>query len=669
MPNTVGAFFSEYWHVGLVALVLIGLTADFVNRFFLQSFGLKRELDDAINELRAISSQLTGELVDLSVVKKKAMNSQALAHLWAEYAKTLHPQLGAEDELGQRTIKRWRSTSLADAFFTEQAIVDNRLKLDFFKHLPGVLTGLGIIGTFAGLIQGLVNFDVNVDPATAQRQLQGLVRSVGHAFYVSALAIFLAMLITWIEKTLVTARYGQVEELRELIDGLFKGGAGEEYLQDLAQSSQDAATHIKHLRDTLVVDLKEVLTSLTERQIAAQAQHTGQMSIDVGKAITDAVAQPIVAITDAVKKLGGDQGEAVNKLLTDVLANISTQMQEMFGGQMRGMTDLLEQASQSMKESARQFSQLAANMDAAGTNTVDAMGDKLVKALDAMDARQSAMNTRMGEFVEQIRNLVSQSQAETNQKMQEALSALGAQVVGVVETLRKQAEQADDAQGDRARRFEQSTGQAISSLSGQVEQLLSQSMETNKSLQDSVAALAGATDRAISGLNSGAETLYTAASDFAKAGNGVTETMKLSATAAEALKSSSNQLVAATDGAKGMIADYARTRDVFATMVNELKQTVEGAKREAAMTTELITRIQAATTALAAAKEQSEDYLKGVTAALVGAHESFRDNIDKTLSEGNRRFQKELSDSVGLLSSAIKNLGDVLDEIPQPTRR
>ena len=192
MSNNIGTLLSEYWHVGLVAVLLIALTVDFFSRFFLGSLQLKAELGDAITELRAISAQKSGELVDLNAVKTKAMKSQALSHLWAEYAKTLHSQLGEEDDLGQRRVKCWRSTSLADAFFTEQAIVDNRLKSDFFKHLPGVLTGLGIIGTFAGLIQGLVNFNVSVDPGAAQKQLQGLVRSVGHAFYVSASAIFLA---------------------------------------------------------------------------------------------------------------------------------------------------------------------------------------------------------------------------------------------------------------------------------------------------------------------------------------------------------------------------------------------------------------------------------------------------------------------------------------------
>lgn len=665
MPDmNLGEIATEYWHIGVVSLVLTWLTLDFLIRFVLRSRALRTELDESISALRAISKEKNGELVELSAVSSRAMKSKALSNLWNEYAKTLHKQLGGEDEMGQQLVKCWRSTALAETFFTDQAIVDNRLKTDYFKHLPGLLTGLGIIGTFAGLIKGLVHFDVSVDPAAAQAQLQGLVRSVGHAFYVSAAAICLAMLITWIEKSMVTARYGQAEEIRELIDGMFRGGAGEEYLQGLVQSSQDAATHIKHLRDTLVVELQDVLTKLTDRQIAAQAANTGQMSVDVAKVISETMAAPMAAMTDAVQKVSGSQGEAVNKLLTDVLASFSSQMQEMFGGQMRGMGDLLQKASESMQATAVQFGQLAAHMDAAGTNTVDSMGEKLTQALDAMDARQSAMNARMGEFVEQIRALVAQSQSETGEKLREALSAVGTQVAGVVETLRQQAEAAAESQGQRSQRFEESTGQAIQSLSGQVEQLLAQSMETNKSLQTSVAALAGATDRAMAGLNSGAETLYVAATDFAKAGSGVSETMRSATAATESIKTAATQLSMATDNAKGVFADYGRTRDTFATMVSELKQTVEAAKRDASMTSELIEKIQAATRELVAAQGESEDYLKGVTQVLTGAHESFRDNIDKTLGEGNRKFQSELAKAVDLLSGAIRNLGDAVDEIP-----
>ena len=654
---------QQYWQIGVVAFFLVGLSFDFFVRFGIRSLGLGNELARSIAALKEISSRNGGTVVELDEVGSKAMQSRALSHLWNEYSKTLHPQR-EEDQHGQVRVARWRATTMAESFFSEQAIVDSRLKTEFFKHLPGVLTGLGIIGTFAGLIKGLVNFNVAVDPAKAQEQLQSLVNSVGHAFYVSASAIGLAMLFTWIEKSVVTARYRQVEELRELIDSLFKSGAGEEYLERLAVASETSATQAMHIKEALVADLKEILTTLTTQQIEAQAAHTGQMSVDVGKAISESLAAPMEAITKAVQGVSGNQGDAVNKMLTDVLASFSSQMQDMFGGQMKGMTDLMLKASEAMQATAVQFGQLAANMDAAGTNTVDAMGDKLAKALDAMDARQAAMNAQMGSFVEQIRSLVSQSQSETNEKLREALTAVGGQVAGVVEQLRKQAEESAESQGSRVQRFEESTSQAIGSLSGQVEQLLAQSMETNKSLQSSVASLAGATDKAISGMNAGAETLYVAASDFAKAGQGVSETMKASAAATETIKVASTQLAMATENAKGVFSDYAKTRDTFAMMVSELKGTFEAAKRDASLTSELIRQIEAATKQLAVAQKQSEEYLKGVTEVLVKAHESFGQSVERTLSEGNRKFQGELSGAVQLLSGAIKNLGDVVDDIP-----
>lgn len=654
----------EYWHIGLVAIILAFLAGDFVVRFVGQSKRLSAELIQSLAALRAIRSQAgSGEVTELDEIAIKAMSGPALSHLWREYVKTLHPQRVADSE-GQMLIARWRSTALAESFFTEQAIVDSRLKTEFYKHLPGVLTGLGIIGTFLGLIKGLVSFDVSLDPAKAQEQLRNLVNSVGHAFFVSASAIGLAMVFTWIEKSHVTARCRQVEELRELIDSFFTGGAGEEYLERLAVSSENAATQSSQIKDALVADLKEILTTLAHQQMAAQAQNVGQMSADVGKAIADSLSGPMEAISQAVQGVGANQGDAVNKMLTDVLASFASQMRDMFGGQMADMSKLIVSASESMQATAVQFQQLAANMDSAGTSTVDAMGERLGKALEAMDARQAAMNDQMGAFVEQIRAMVSESQTESSQKLKDTLTAVGDQVVGVVEQLRHQAEQAAESQGERNLRFEQTTGQAIGSLSGQVEQLLAQSMETNKSLQNTVASLAQASDKAISGMNSGAQTLQIAANDFAKAGQGVTETMRASATATEAIKAASTQLTMSNDAARAIFADYGKTRDTFAMMVADLKATVENARRDASMTSELIARMEAATQQLAIAQKQSEEYLQGVSDVLVSAHESFRENVERTLREGNRQFQSELSSSVNLLSGAIKNLGDVVDDIP-----
>lgn len=96
---------------------------------------------------------------------------------------------------------------------------------------------MGIIGTFTGLIAGLVGFDVS-NPERVQAELSQLVQTVGHAFLVSALAITLAMVFTWIEKSVLTGRYRQVEELQQWLDTLFAPQAGAQWMERLTLATE-----------------------------------------------------------------------------------------------------------------------------------------------------------------------------------------------------------------------------------------------------------------------------------------------------------------------------------------------------------------------------------------------------------------------------------------------
>jgi ABC-type transporter Mla subunit MlaD len=674
LPSQAIEYAGRHLPVAIISVLLSAIVVIFIGRFVVPANRLRRELSTSIAELRQIRERLNGNVVELGEISSKAMRGPTLGRLWNEYLKTLHPQR-EEDASGQIVIVRWRATTLAEMFFTEQAIVDTRLRTEFHKHLPGIMTGLGIIGTFSGLILGLVNFNVSKDPGEAQEQLNKLVISVGHAFIVSGLAIALAMIFTWIEKSLITSRYRQVEALRESIDSLFQSGAGEEYLERLAVASETSATQAAHIKDALVADLKEILTSLTTwqieaqkeiltslttKQIEAQSHLTGQMSSGVSDAIGRALTGPMEDIRNAVNNLAGNQGDAVNRMLTDVLTSFAAQMRDMFGGQMRAISDLLQKTNEATENTAQQFAKLLANMDQAGIGVVDAMGDRLNRALDAMENRQQAMNTQMGQFVEQIKVLVSSSQSE----LQDSLSLLGDQVTGIITQLREQAENDAKSQGQRHRDFADATGQAMATLSDQVVQLLSRSAETNRALQDAVGGLANSTNTAIAGLNSGAETLMVAASDFAKAGGKVAETMRASATAVETLRAASNQIAASMETARGIFEGYARTSDTFGNMVTTLKTVIDNASREASVTSELIAQIKSATAALVEAQRETEDYLNGVSATLIEAHNSFAENVERSLREGNRQFQTELTQAVQLLSGAIKLFGDTVDTIP-----
>lgn len=627
------------WAVGFLLLVATGF---FFQQFILPSRRLHKELDTAIQQLRDLKQRLNdAPIVALDEIQS-VMVMDELKHLWREYAETLHEQK-KPDEFGQLKTIRYRATAMAEVFFAEQALVETPLKTAFYKHLPGILTGLGIIGTFSGLIYGLNGFQITDDPKAVRDSLGALIQGVGRAFVVSAIAIGLAMLCTWWTNRELTLHYRQVEQLCQLIDSFFDAGAGEEYLARLVEASETSATQATHLKDALVTDLKEILT---ERQIR-------EMSSGIGQSFADSLREPMERISKAVEGVGANQGDAVNRMLTDVLSNFSQRMEEMFGGQLHGMNELLTQTTQAMQATASRFDQLTANMDMAGQKSAEAMAERLNHAITSMEVRQTILNKQMGEFVEQIRSTVSQSQTESAQKLQETLGKLGEQVAGVIGQIQEQSREHSTAQAH-----------AMGSLSGQVEALIAQLVETSGDLQTSVSALTSATTSSIDRMNSGAETLAIAADDFARAGQSVTGSMNATTEATAKLQTSAQSLGTATASVQQMLTDYKRTSEAMAAMLADLKATVDTAKNEAGLTNQLVSQLKAAAEQLGKAEQQAEAYLQGINKVLGDVHQSFANEIKKTLQQGNSQFQSELSQAVGQLRSGIQDLGDALDTLP-----
>ncbi len=546
---------SAYWYIWAVGTLLAAISAGFLLRFVRPARAIAGRLAAALEALAMMRARSGVAAIELEEIARRAMNGAGLPHLWREYADTLHAQAGPDGK-----TPRWRATTLAETFFSEQALVDTPLKTEFYKHLPGILTGLGIIGTFTGLIIGLINFDVSLDPSQAQAQLARLISAVGHAFVVSAAAITLAMLFTWIEKSLITGLYRQVEELHQAIDGFFAAGAGEEYLERMVVASESTAHQVAEFRSVLLGELRALAADFSARQ-SSQAREQGQQ----------------------------------------------------FESQTERVHQLLGQTSAAMNGSAERFAQLTATMEQAGRSTAEMMSASLTAAVAAIAAR---------------------------------------------------AERAAESGEAQLARISRQAEESVGGLSRQMDRLLEHSGEASQHLHESAATMAQVTVDAIRGMNAGADTLYLAATDFAKAGSGVAATVGAAGQAAANIETAAQTLALVSASSQELLAGCAQSQAAFAHMVGELKDTIANARREASLTADLVDRLQAASAQLAVAQRQSEDYLRGVSEVLTRSHQSFAENIERTLREANRQFHKELAQAVGLLSGAIKDLGDTIDELP-----
>lgn len=634
----------------LVLLVLLCLAAGFVRFFFIPAKRLDQSLKRIIQEVertRAAGSQSLTECFG---------SDEAIAALWNEYRETLHVQKAIDAGTGEVAPGAIRSTVPAEMFISPHSIVDSRVHAEFFKHLPGIFTGIGIIGTFTGLLTGLRAFQISDDSSVVRNSLTALLHGVSEAFMVSAMAIILAMLTTFVEKYLLNSLYRKVAHLAHQVDATYEAGAGEEYLARLVDSSEESASQTKILKDALVADLKEILTDLAERQIQATVQRSNELGTTIAGALTEALKAPLDQIAGAVGQVSQDQSSAVTKLLTDVLASFSDRLENMFGSQLSGIGDMQQRTIDAMQTAVSKLQDLTANVEAAGTRASDTMSAKLVEAVEAVEARQSAISEEIRNVLGEIRATTGHLQTETQERVQSMLAELGERMGEAINTIETQSAERSRLQSEEDGRRAQAAAGQVGQMRESVGELASNVDGLVGAVREMTAGVQSATRDAFSRLNGGADTLLAAANRLEASGKEAAGGFDRIATVTSSLTEAAGSVAGAARGLDSVISDYRSARDAVATMVADLRGTVEAASREATLTADVLGRIEGAAQKLAAAQAQADGFLDEVVDVIGASHEKFSDGMRNTVVEANRQFHKEMTQATGLLKEAIQEL-------------
>ena len=228
--------------------------------------------------------------------------------------------------------------------------------------------------------------------------------SVGEAFLISATAIFAAMVVTFFEKLLLASLYSGTEEIAHAIDARFDTGAGEEYLSRLVRASEDSASQSKILKDALVNELGELLRELTgaqitsalesQRQLAERLAQTSKeqveatrqdnqaLGVTIAESIQRSLQGPLEDIANTVKSASGDQSATAVRMLQDVMASFSQRLNDLFGGQISGLSDLNQQTAKGIQEAVGTLQTLVANIEESSRRSTDTMAERMAQAIE-----------------------------------------------------------------------------------------------------------------------------------------------------------------------------------------------------------------------------------------------------------------------------------------------
>ena len=360
-------FLQNVWTVSTV--VVVALIAIYVWCCARKIFSLNREIKKVLE-----TSDLADALKD----------SELLAPAWKNFEKSL-------TKIGDEIF----STTDAAEFFSPQNLTRG-MNMTFWQSYGGIFTGLGILGTFAGLTFGLSGVDMTSgDIEVLKSGIAKLLSGVESAFVTSLVGIFFAIIYSVIHHCLMKNFHGNVQKLADKLDENFPRLSAESLLEKSYVEAQSQTAELKNIGGQAANG-----NSLLEKSyVEAQSQTTELKNIDtiigdqkailqnIGEQVTEAIhnalderlAEYVENICAAIDNLGKGGSAAIGEIFS-----------ERVGEQMARFSAALDRFSDSIDEKLKAADEISKIMNEQLLNTLKDLDETLKRqAKDSADARDA----------------------------------------------------------------------------------------------------------------------------------------------------------------------------------------------------------------------------------------------------------------------------------------
>lgn len=348
----------------------------------------------------------------------------------------------------------------------------------------------------------------------------------------------------------------------------------------------------------------------------------------------------------------------------------AVKLEELLGGQVGQAKDLQRQTVQALEAAILSFQSMAKQVGAAGETATSTIAEQLTRTLDQMAASQSQLNETMRSLVDQMRGESAQAQQETTANVGRLLGELSSQVQNVVGKLQAESKMTSAAHQALASDMAGHAKQSVDELAASVTAQTTAIEQAALAMRNAVADLGSSVDRNVTLMGKGADGMRLAAEQFTGSGHAIADVFDKSQTVSRELDHAAKTLRASSADVQSVVSDYRVERASLADLVDGLRITIDTAKRDASMTSDLVGRLESAAQNFAAAQVQADDYLGQLNKVLSEAHGSFSAQMLATVQKTNTEFHKHLANSTSLLASTIADLdGTIIEFAPRTATR
>lgn len=249
------------------------------------------------------------------------------------------------------------STLAPEEIFHEQAILDayNR---NFAVTLAGFFTGLGIFGTFLGLVIGLGSVDIDVQSQQLMESVGGLVAGMATAFWTSLAGILASLVWLYLDRTLYNSVQRAADAFFRKVRRHYPVESADRLLHRLLTVEEEEATAIIESRGTLE-EQKAILQDLSF-DLASAFQES------LNKSLSETLVPTLSAVATTLNDLSANVGQRQVAALDEMVGAFQARLSEELGGQFENLANALANAADWQHKVHSQLGTLIDRIQAAG---------------------------------------------------------------------------------------------------------------------------------------------------------------------------------------------------------------------------------------------------------------------------------------------------------------
>jgi len=405
-------------------IVLFGYFVISLWRFLSRGSGLKKHIEGLVSHTKD---------------KKKLSKENTLIRNWKQYR---HTFIDAKDKTAEE----------ASTFFDEEAVIGSWMNLRYWKAVPSLLVGVGILGTFVGLTFGISSFETDsVDDV--RTSIEMLLSGMGTAFISSIFGMGLSICFNVIEKW----RFGMLgQQVRVLC-----GELDSQYLLTEADRRALQREDEKALLKELFAyedNGEDILPAHVFRDMRREAREQTQTL----KSFSGDLADGIMLSTMTIESLGGQLGEAfqaaMKRQLTPTMEGMQEAVDELRSEKAASNEEMVQNVVDRLSKTLEDISgQFQESLSGGAIAQLESTAETIGETGELLGAFQSGFRS----MVEDLQDSLEAMAQKTGEEAQLATMAIRQETEAAAEKMRAEMEEATVGVGKEVKTLQHNSAQLL----------------------------------------------------------------------------------------------------------------------------------------------------------------------------------------------------------------